>query len=127
MLDVHASGKTVDISHVNLGYSIRSLDDASWRTATATGALSLIEYNDVQKYAGAYQVQERVTDLQKDALDEFLRLQARATYIDPLKATPAQLADAEPLAAEAYAHIATMQTVGKRLGEIYGEILKDKK
>lgn len=125
-IEARKAGKTADISQVNLSYSIRSLDDASWRTATATGALSLMDYNDVQKYAGAYQVQDRVSDLQKEALNEYLQLQARATYIDPLKADAAQLAEAEPLAAVTYAHVATMQTVGKKLGELYKEILKEK-
>jgi len=125
-IEARKTGKTSDISKVNLAYSIRSLDDASWRTATATGALSLIEYNTVQRYAGAYQVQDRVTDLQKETLEEYLQLQSLATYIDPVKATPAQLADAEPLAARAFAHINTMESIGKRLDEIYTEDLAQK-
>ena len=90
-LAAREEGKPFDISGVRLGYESRLLSDASWRTATATGALSLMDYEQVQSFAGLYQIQDQVADLNRQTLDDFLNLQSYTTYhFDPARITPAE-------------------------------------
>jgi hypothetical protein len=41
-----------------VGVHLSSLSDASWRTAERTGALTYMDYSDVQHYARLYGIQE---------------------------------------------------------------------
>ena len=54
------------------------LSDASWRTASATGALALMEYDTAQRYVEVYQLQEEVMRLEQVTLYDYLQLEAYA-------------------------------------------------
>ncbi len=45
-------------------YNIMSLATTSWSTAQATGAVAYMDYADAQKYAGAFDLQARLSQLQ---------------------------------------------------------------
>ena len=112
-LTAREQGKPGDISGIRLGYSIHNLSDASWNTALATGALSLMDYETVQDYAGTYKAQEQVMDLEKVSLDDFLILQSHTEYhFDPNAVTPEIANRVEPEARHALAHLEAMDELG---------------
>ena len=45
-----------------------TLAPASWQTASSTGAVSHMDYGEVQSYAGLYAVQELFVDRQKGSI-----------------------------------------------------------
>jgi hypothetical protein len=51
------NSKKSDVRQVNLGTSIAELSSAGWQSAERTGALTLMDYAEVQKYAGLYELQ----------------------------------------------------------------------
>jgi len=53
-LQARRENKAYDISSISLSFSFGDLSDASWRTASATGALNYMDYSHVQRYASAY-------------------------------------------------------------------------
>jgi len=123
-LAAREAGQPFDVRGIQLGYGIRELSDASWRTASATGALSLMEYRMVQEYAGLYQVQGEVMDLERESLEDFLTLQAYTTYrFDPDKVTAAQAAAREPEVRRALAHLEAMDEVAAGLTQAYDKAL----
>jgi len=123
-LAAREEGKPFDVRGIQLGYGIRELSDASWRTATATGALSLMEYGRVQQYAGLYQVQGEVMDLERESLEDFLNLQSYTAYrFDPDKVTAAQAAAREPDVRRALAHLEAMDEVAVGLSQAYDKAL----
>lgn len=118
-LQARKIGKTTDTSQLQLGFSMHPLARASWQTATATGALGLMEYDQVQRYAAAYQIQEAVDRLQQQALEDFLRLQSYAIYgFDPAKVSAADASSAEPDVRHALAHLIAMRDL--ELGALKG-------
>ena len=118
------AGKEYDVSHLQMGFSIHSLSDASWRTAAATGALALMEYEQVQRYASAYQTQGEMMRLEQETLDDFLRLQSYSVYgFDPAKFTAADATAAEPEVRRALAHLEAMEQVAKGVTDGYDKAL----
>ncbi len=118
-------GKPFDVNGIKLGFSIGTLSDASWRTAGATGALALMEYGQVQKYASLYQLQDKLGRLQDQTFDDFLRMQSYVLHgFDPVKFTAADAAAAEPDVRHALAHLVAMDEIGDALGNQYKRVLK---
>lgn len=123
-LQAKEEGRPYDIKNIALGFSLTSLSDASWRTATATGALSLMEYSHAQRYAGVYQLQEEVMRLQHSALDDFLTLQAMSYHFDPARVTVADAKSDESFVKNALVHLVATQQIGSGLAQSYDNVLK---
>jgi hypothetical protein len=49
------SGKKDDPRSIKLGFNVEPLQSAGWTTASATGALTYLPYDEVQNFATAYQ------------------------------------------------------------------------
>jgi hypothetical protein len=120
-------GKDVDPGPVNLGFTIKLLSDASWRTASATGALSLMDYEQVQAHANAYGVQEQVMLLERETLEDFMTLQAHIIAgFDPRTITPQQALSVEPEVRRALAHLMSTDQVSQSLDKDYADLLTGK-
>ena len=61
--------KKSDIHRLELGFHLSSLSDAGWRTAERTGALTYMEYSDVQDYARLYGHQDLYVSQQRRIMD----------------------------------------------------------
>ena len=48
-LKAHAEGKPYDIHNIELGMTLTDLEDSSWQTAGANGALSYMEYEHIKR------------------------------------------------------------------------------
>jgi hypothetical protein len=53
----------------NLGLSAPSLNRASWQTADRTGALALMDFDDVREYSEVYELQSLVVDSQNRLIE----------------------------------------------------------
>ena len=61
--------KKSDIHQIQLESHLSSLSDASWRTAERTGALTYMDYSDVQYYAKLYGYQDLYVSQQRRMID----------------------------------------------------------
>jgi hypothetical protein len=122
------AGKPYTLPGIDLGFSIRSLSDASWRTASVTGALALMDYQEVQGYAGTYQLQEQLMQLQTETLNDFLQMQSYTVYgFDPDKVTPAYAAAAEVDVRRALSHLEAMEQIAAGMSAVYDRVLAGRK
>ena len=117
-----------DLGAINFGFTNSPLSDASWRTASATGALALMDYDTVQKYAGAYQLQEQVMRLEQVTLDDYLLLESYAVYgFDASKVSPQAATQAEPRVRETLSHLVAWEQFIEGLQRTYAKALGDGK
>jgi hypothetical protein len=65
--DMLTSGKT-NITSLQLNYNMADLFDTSWRTAERTGALSHMDYAEVQRYSMLYDFQDFFMTRQREAI-----------------------------------------------------------
>jgi hypothetical protein len=114
-----------DIHQIRLDFTLGDLKSASWKTAAATGALGFMDYDQVQRYADVYQLQDKYSALQDQTIDEFLQLQSYVIYgFDPEKITPADAGPAELDARRTLVRLTAMDQVGTALAKEYDEVLK---
>jgi hypothetical protein len=126
-LDAHAAGKPYDIRSITLSYTMPPLSDASWKTASATGVLSYMQYDRVQQYATAYHLQDEFMQLQKETFGQYLRLQSYVIAgFDPDKLTATQAQTAGVDVRQAMAYLVAMDQVGDGLEKRYEEALAAK-
>ena len=126
-LKARKEDRDYDIHEMRLDFAIGDLKNASWKTASATGALSYMEYDHVQGYAALYQLQDKYSALQDETINEFLQLQSYVIYgFDPKKVTPADASSAELDARRALAHLVAMDQIGAAVDKEYGTVLAEK-
>jgi hypothetical protein len=81
-----------DIHELNIGFSFPSLNRAAWQTAERTGALSLMDYDEVKELSELYELQDLVADSQRQLL---VRVSGLTAIIgaggDPTKSSPQDL------------------------------------
>ncbi len=101
------------------------MQDAAWRTASSTGALSLMDYADVERFSDAYKEQALLQTLEEQALDDYLQLMPILSNhsiegtVDPQTAK-----EALPPTQRIIAHLNGMLDVGQGTIESYEEALK---
>jgi hypothetical protein len=124
-LSARKKNQSYDSRQLRLDFAVGDLQSASWKTAAATGALGFMEYDQVQRYAAVYQLQDKYSALQDQTIDEFLQLQSYVIYgFDPEKITPADAGSAELEARRTLAHLTAMDQVGTALATEYDAVLK---
>ena len=119
-------GKTGNAAGITFAFSSGPLASAGWKTALATGTLSLMEPPEVQRYAGAYQEQQLFEDAQARALEHIERLGSYVTNADPAKISVRDLTEALPDVRAVIADLSAMQDIGRGTLEAYGRILESK-
>ena len=84
--------RKIDINQLQLGFTFADLSTASWQTAGSTGALSHMDYAEVQRYSDLYTIQALYAARQAVTME---RLAAAATMFsdehDPKSASPEDL------------------------------------
>jgi hypothetical protein len=124
-LSARKKNQSYDSREIRLDFAVGDLQSASWKTAAATGALGFMEYDQVQRYAAVYQLQDKYSALQDQTVDEFLQLQSYLIYgFDPEKITPADAGSAELETQRTLAHLTAMDQVGTALATEYDAVLK---
>ena len=84
-----------------------------------------MDYDQVQRYADVYQLQDKYSALQDQTIDEFLQLQSYLIYgFDPDKITAADAGSAEMETRRTLARLTAMDQVGTALGKEYESVLR---
>ena len=126
-LEARKESREYDIHEIQMGFTIGDLQDSSWKTASATGALSYMEYDHVQRYAAAYRLQDKYSALQDQTINEYLQLQSYIIYgFDPKKLTAADAGLAELDARRTLAHLVAMDQIGAAVDKEYDNVLAEK-
>jgi hypothetical protein len=123
-LEGRRANKPYDIAGISLDFSIVPLSDASWRTASATGVLSYMDYDHVQLYAAAYHMQDEFADMEQESLDSFLQLHSYVVGNPGLtRMTSEEAAEAMVDVRHAYAHLDALEGISQTLGSDYKQAL----
>jgi hypothetical protein len=126
-LQSRSQDKPFDIQGLNLGFTNSTLSDASWRTATGTGALSFMEYGRVQQFASVHQEQELFSRLELETLDRYLQLNSYALFaFDPKAISPEDAKAALPDVSRTLTQLVAMDQVGENLRLAYERVLAAK-
>ncbi len=124
-LEERQRGKTTVAHKLDLGMTISTLQDSSWQTANATGALSLMDYRHVQRYAAVYQLQKKLDTLQDATFDPLLTLGAYlGAGSDTRGITKEDATVAMLKVREVIAHLMAIRELGNGLDKTYAEALK---
>jgi hypothetical protein len=124
-LQARSAGQPASAAGISLGYTMPHLQNASWRTANATGVVQYIPYEYVQRLAEAYDTQDVLAQLQMGTLQSYLRLNS---YITENK-DPSSLSDEEVRSATAdvrntLVQLEAMRDVRRDLIDSYNDALK---
>ena len=124
-LQTRIAGKTPKMHNANIGIEQATLQDASWNTASVTGALSYMEYAQVQRFASAYQLQKKFDGMQDQAVAAIVGSFSALTTGDPTKMSPAEATTTLGNVRLTIGNLETIREVGRGLDELYGEALKE--
>ncbi len=124
-LQARSAGKPASAAGISLGYTMPHLQNASWRTAAATGVVQYIPYEHVQRLAGAYDEQDLLMKLQMDTLQSYLRLNSYvAAGKDPSALTTEEVHSAMADVRTALVQLGGMRDIRRDLIESYSAALK---
>lgn len=121
MLKVHKT----KITAINLHYNMADLSDSSWRTAERTGALSHMEYAEVQKYSKLYDFQDLFLQNQRAALSQLtIASSLIGPGFDPDHPNPKDLETFRERVLGLRATIVIQQDLASKLAKNYEDALK---
>ena len=116
--------KTRDIN-LNLNFFI--LSDTSWRTAQATGALALMNYQQAEDWAGYYDVQTLLNRTLFSLEDTWLDMTAAFNPLgaDPAKMDDRQIDEVQHRIQTSLGRLIAVENIGHSLNDLYAKKLKD--
>ena len=116
--------KTRDIN-MNLNFFI--LSDTSWRTAQATGALALMNYQQAEDWAGYYDVQTLLNRTLFSLEDTWLDMTAAFNPLgtDPAKMDDRQIDEVQHRIQTSLGRLIAVENIGHSLNDLYVKKLKD--
>ena len=101
------------------------IQDAAWRTAASTGALTLMNYAEVERFSDAYKEQALLQTMEEQALDDYLELvPILANNGKEGVVSPETASAAIPFARRVVAHLSGMLDVGAGTIGTYQAALK---
>lgn len=109
LLEQREAGHAVDGSQVNIGLAVMSFTNANWQAASVTGAIGTIDYDTVERFAGAYFEQARLAQLQTSTLESMMSLSSYVGHGEKLQSmSPEEARAAEIQAQSLLAHLRMM-------------------
>lgn len=122
--DMLASRKT-SVTSLSLHFNLADLSSTSWHTAERTGALSHMEYPEVQKYSKLYDFQDLYIQQQRTALSQLsLASSIISSNFDPDKPNLKDLESFRERVLQLQATLRIQEDFAKRLSQSYDEALK---
>jgi len=73
-LELISQGKPATLEEKAFVFHQAPMQDAAWRTAASTGALSYMDYGLVERFSDAYKEQDQLDEMEKRTLDDYLML-----------------------------------------------------
>jgi ribosomal protein L9 len=124
-LEARSKGQDASTAGISLGFRRVHLQNAAWRTAGATGVVQYMHYDDVEKFAEAYDTQEAFNGLQNQTLENYLKLISYvAANNDPKNLSQADVESAISDVRNTIAHLGAMRDISHNLLESYDDALK---
>ena len=101
------------------------IQDSAWRTANSTGALTYMNYAEVERFSDAYKEQALLQTMEEQALEDYLELVPIVSpHIKDGVVTPEAAKDAIPYTRRVIAHLSGMLDVGAGTVGAYEAALK---
>ncbi len=117
-------------SKLDWSFGLFPLSATGWSTASSTGALSYMDYSEVQGYSRAYVLQDEFLTMQQNALGKWLDLQKWLARRDSKGSLSnlnnEELSEVEAAASAALLHTETEETFAKDLMQQYAKALREK-
>ena len=114
-----------DSNGISASFKEGSIPDAAWRTATSTGAVSLMPYGDVERFSAVSKEQDLLQSTAEQPLNDYLELGSFAPQKGALlNVTPDEARAALPYVRHTLAHLEGMYDVGAGLLTSYDEALQ---
>jgi hypothetical protein len=117
-------------SRLDWSFGLLPLPATAWSTATSTGALSYMNYSEVQGYTRVYVIQEEFLTLQQNTLGKWLDMQKWSARRDAKggysSLSDAELSQLESDASAALLHTVTEENIAKDLAQEYVKVLGEK-
>src|SRR5437762_5766233 len=108
--------KPIEDGSVEIGLALASLQNASRTTAEVTGALGLMDYDEVKKYASVYGHQEQFIRLQNDTFQNLTRALAIADILaHPSNATAREIENCKESIRLTLASLVVEEQLGRAL------------
>lgn len=121
--DLLATRKSA-IQEFRLGFAIAEVSSAGWQSAERTGALSHMEYSEVQKYSRLYSFQELYAAQQRQAVQRLSAAIALLSDTNPHEAQPDDLRSFRQHLLVLGGELDVERQLATRLSELYAEVLK---
>ena len=125
-LEVLSAGQKLPegtVKEEDLQFREGPMQDSAWRTASSTGVLSYMDYDEVEKFSGAYKEQDQLQAMEELALNDYLQLVPVLAHHSK-DMTPERAKDALPFARNAMGHLSGMYFIGVGTLGTYKEALK---
>jgi hypothetical protein len=123
-LELRIEGKPINKSSLRFGMKIATLREASWETASSTGAFGYMEYVLVKRYAAVYQLQRQFVELQSLRLEKASDMLAYVALGDPAKLSTSDAGAALIEVHRAMSRLESMREIGDALDQTYSKTLK---
>jgi hypothetical protein len=116
--------KPIALENLNLEASITTLQSAAWSTASGTGALSLMDYSEVEHYASVYDLQQVFGTLQQHSQDAIMELESYSAllHIDPKQVPLTEYIEAVRAVGRSLAAVKATSDVGQALMNQYASM-----
>jgi len=108
---------------VAFDWTVSELHQTSWSTASSTGAVGYMDYDQVKRYTRTYDLQAEFMLQQQRGLQSSLAVQALSSLLDRdlKKVSDAELSDAERTVALAVANARALEQIGQALADQYAK------
>ena len=122
--DVLSTGKTT-INSLEIHYNVADkVTDSGWRTAERTGALALMDYEEVQRYSRVYDFQDLFLERQRQTLSQVTLAGAPLNEtFDPAHPNRKDLEMFRARVMDVMALVKVQEDFGKKLLEDYAKAL----
>jgi hypothetical protein len=112
------------VTSFTLHYNLADLSSTSWHTAERTGALSHMDYDEVQRLSKLYDLQELVITQQRNILTQLTAATAiMSSDFDPAKPNMKDLEAFRERVMQLGGSMKIIEDFAKRLAEDYAEYL----
>lgn len=124
-LQSRAEGQTGVLNRNDFVFHEAPIQDAAWRTANSTGALTLMDYAEVERFSDAYKEQALLQSMEEQALEDYLQLLPVLAHNGKNGViTPEAAKEAIPYTRRVIAHLNGMLDVGAGTVGTYQAALK---
>jgi hypothetical protein len=122
-LEAMSQGQPGKLQESDFLFHQAPIQDSAWRTASTTGVVNYMPYEEVQRFSDAYKEQDQLEAIEKQTLDDYLQLIPVLSHHEG-KYTPELAKQALPLAQHVVAHLYGMYYIGEGTVGSYDTALK---